>query len=179
MPPTHASTVHVMPSSQITGVCVTAPEPESQVSVVHGSPSEIGDSEAVAGLQQKVPVLYVGSWMHAPSEPHVSAVQALPSSHVNSAIHGGQSCTQPMSSRSIDWKAEDPYGQFAHRRETAESGAILVRPDFIVGWRANEVSASSTQDLLAAMAQILGRVDGELLETSHVDHKSLKDDWLP
>jgi len=73
---------------------------------------------------------------------------------------------------------EDPYGQFAHRRETAESGALLVRPDFIVGWRAQEVSTSATKDLVAAMAQILGRVDGEVLETSHVDHKSLKDNWF-
>lgn len=73
---------------------------------------------------------------------------------------------------------EDPYGQFAHRRETAESGAILVRPDFIVGWRAQEVSTSATEDLVAAMAQILGRADGEILETSHVDQISLKDNWL-
>ena len=73
---------------------------------------------------------------------------------------------------------EDPYGQFAHRRETAESGALLVRPDFIVCWRAQEVSTSATEDLVAAMAQILGRVDGEVLETSHVDHKSLKDNWF-
>jgi 2,4-dichlorophenol 6-monooxygenase len=73
---------------------------------------------------------------------------------------------------------EDPYGQFAHRRETTESGALLVRPDFIVGWRAHEASASATEDLIAAMAQILGRVDGAALATSHVDQNSLKDNWL-
>lgn len=75
---------------------------------------------------------------------------------------------------------EDPYGQFAHRRETAETGALLVRPDFIVGWRAHEVSASATEDLLAAMKQILGRVDGVALTVDHVDgdFQSLKDDWL-
>lgn len=81
---------------------------------------------------------------------------------------------------------EDPYGQFAHRREIAETGALLVRPDFIVGWRAHEVSASATEDLLAAMKQILGRVDGVALTVDHVDavdhvdgdFQSLKDDWL-
>lgn len=76
---------------------------------------------------------------------------------------------------------EDPYGQFAHLRETTETGALLVRPDFIVGWRVHEVSASATEDLVAAMAQILGRTDGAALTTDHVDKDkdSLKDDWLP
>jgi 2,4-dichlorophenol 6-monooxygenase len=74
---------------------------------------------------------------------------------------------------------EDPYGQFVHRRETTETGALVVRPDFIVGWRAPEISASATEDLLAAMAQILGRTDGVELHTDHVDDASLKDDWLP
>jgi len=73
---------------------------------------------------------------------------------------------------------EDPYGQFAHRRETAETGALLVRPDFIVGWRAHEVSTSATGDLLAAMKLILGRTEGDVLKTDHVSHESLKDDWI-
>lgn len=74
---------------------------------------------------------------------------------------------------------EDPYGQFAHRREISETGALLVRPDFIVGWRAHEVSANATTDLLAAMASILGRNVGESLTTDYVEKGFLKDDWLP
>ena len=63
---------------------------------------------------------------------------------------------------------EDPYGQFAHQREISESGALLVRPDFIVGWRTHEVSASATEDLLAAMASILGRSVGCVPKLAHL-----------
>lgn len=73
---------------------------------------------------------------------------------------------------------EDPYGQFVKLRETAESGAILVRPDFIVGWRAHEASATAAEELLAGMAQILGRTDDVQLNTGYVDNASLKDEWL-
>jgi len=52
---------------------------------------------------------------------------------------------------------EDPYGDFARVRETQETGALLVRPDSIVGWRADAVSDSATADLTHAVASILGR----------------------
>lgn len=73
---------------------------------------------------------------------------------------------------------EDPYGQFVKLRETTETGALLVRPDFIVGWRAHEVSDSATEDLLAAMARLLGRTDNAELQTGYVDRASLRDEWL-
>ncbi len=73
---------------------------------------------------------------------------------------------------------EDAYGQFANCRETAETGALLVRPDFIVGWRAHEISDSAPQDLVMAMKKILGLLEGETLETDHIDTETLTDRWL-
>ncbi len=52
---------------------------------------------------------------------------------------------------------EDHYGEFANLRETTDSGALLVRPDFHVGFRAQAISESAADDLLSAMGAILGR----------------------
>ncbi len=52
---------------------------------------------------------------------------------------------------------EDHYGEFANLRETTDSGALLVRPDFHVGFRADAWSETSASDLVAAMSKILGR----------------------
>lgn len=74
---------------------------------------------------------------------------------------------------------EDPYGRFAHLREVEETGALLVRPDFIVGWRANEISDTAAADLLEAMSSLLGRTVGDNLHTELEESEFLKDDWLP
>lgn len=52
---------------------------------------------------------------------------------------------------------DDPYGDWMRVCETEETGALLIRPDLIVGWRTEAVSANATQDLVSAMEQILGR----------------------
>ncbi|MEQ8514724.1 MAG: FAD-dependent monooxygenase, partial [Chromatocurvus sp.] len=52
---------------------------------------------------------------------------------------------------------EDPFGEFARLRETNEDGALLVRPDFIVGWRAKKLSKTPESDLRQALEQILGK----------------------
>ena len=52
---------------------------------------------------------------------------------------------------------DDPYGDWVRVREMEETGTLLVRPDLLVGWRAEAVSANATQDLVSAMEQILGR----------------------
>ena len=52
---------------------------------------------------------------------------------------------------------EDMYHDFARMRETRDDGALLVRPDVYVGWRADSFGDNATQDLLAALGQILGR----------------------
>ncbi len=52
---------------------------------------------------------------------------------------------------------EDIYGDFARVRDISETGALLVRPDNIVAWRAQEVSSESAKDLIAAMHKVLGK----------------------
>ncbi len=52
---------------------------------------------------------------------------------------------------------EDPYGDFARLRETEENGALLVRPDFIVAWRAMELTANPSSELSSAMGRLLHR----------------------
>ncbi len=52
---------------------------------------------------------------------------------------------------------EDAYFEFAGLREISESGALLVRPDMMIGWRAMAWSASATQELQAVIEKILGR----------------------
>lgn len=52
---------------------------------------------------------------------------------------------------------DDPYGDWARLREITETGAILVRPDMFVAWRADAVSDSAAKDLVSAMGNVLGR----------------------
>lgn len=51
----------------------------------------------------------------------------------------------------------DTYGDFAQAMEVAESGALLVRPDMFIGWRAADASAGSLDALLTAMRSLLAR----------------------
>ena len=52
---------------------------------------------------------------------------------------------------------EDIYGDFARVRDISETGALLVRPDNIVAWRAQEASADSAKNLVESMNKILGK----------------------
>ena len=61
---------------------------------------------------------------------------------------------------------EDPHGDFARIREVSESGALLIRPDVYVGWRAESVSADATDRLRAAMAAILAVPAKAVVKTS-------------
>jgi 2,4-dichlorophenol 6-monooxygenase len=51
----------------------------------------------------------------------------------------------------------DTYGDYARMSEIDESGALLVRPDMFIGWRAADASMSSQVQLSAALHAILGR----------------------
>jgi 2,4-dichlorophenol 6-monooxygenase len=51
----------------------------------------------------------------------------------------------------------DLYYDWAKLRETDESGAILVRPDKHIAWRAMSLAADPAAALRAAVARILGR----------------------
>ena len=55
---------------------------------------------------------------------------------------------------------DDTYGDWAAQREVSEAGAVLVRPDQFVAWRAQDISASAANDLVEAMGRILGRQAG-------------------
>jgi 2,4-dichlorophenol 6-monooxygenase len=61
---------------------------------------------------------------------------------------------------------EDPHGDFARIREAGESGALLVRPDVYVGWRAGSVSADAADRLRVAMATILAASTEAFAESS-------------
>ncbi|WP_370234023.1 MULTISPECIES: FAD-dependent oxidoreductase [Henriciella] len=54
---------------------------------------------------------------------------------------------------------EDPYGDWMSRRETAEDGALLVRPDNIVAYRAKTADGASGSGILDALNRILARAD--------------------
>ncbi len=55
---------------------------------------------------------------------------------------------------------EDPYGAWADRREIADTGALLVRPDNYVAFRAAAATGDETAQLRAALAAILDRTAG-------------------
>jgi len=54
-------------------------------------------------------------------------------------------------------EVEDPYGDFTRLREIDENGALLVRPDFIVAWRSEQLQADTSGALTAALGEVLGR----------------------
>lgn len=51
----------------------------------------------------------------------------------------------------------DLYGEWADAREIEESGCLLVRPDFHVAFRANEVTENTSEQLENALKSILGK----------------------
>lgn len=53
--------------------------------------------------------------------------------------------------------AMDIFGDWFRAAEIEEDGAILVRPDHHVAWRAPSTRATATEDLTAVMGRILGR----------------------
>lgn len=53
--------------------------------------------------------------------------------------------------------AMDIFGDWFRAAEIEEDGAILVRPDHHVAWRAPSTRATATEDLKAVMGRILGR----------------------
>ncbi|MAU40130.1 MAG: 2,4-dichlorophenol 6-monooxygenase [Kordiimonas sp.] len=52
---------------------------------------------------------------------------------------------------------EDSYGYYAKVREVEESGALLVRPDFFVGYRAPIGTDTISEELVSAMTKILAK----------------------
>jgi 2,4-dichlorophenol 6-monooxygenase len=56
---------------------------------------------------------------------------------------------------------EDSYGDYCAQSEVEEDGAVLVRPDHIVGWRAVTLPDGPTIKLCAVLEQILGRLGAD------------------
>ncbi len=50
---------------------------------------------------------------------------------------------------------QDTYGDFSRSTEVEEGGALLVRPDMFVGWRAPDASPGSLEALIPALRNIL------------------------
>jgi 2,4-dichlorophenol 6-monooxygenase len=59
-------------------------------------------------------------------------------------------------------EAQDVFGDWAEAREIAEDGCILVRPDHHVCFRHASIAANARELLAGALAQVLGRAQGEL-----------------
>ena len=51
----------------------------------------------------------------------------------------------------------DPYGEWQRIRGTSDSGAVLVRPDGHIAWRADTAGEKEQQALTEAIARLLGR----------------------
>jgi 2,4-dichlorophenol 6-monooxygenase len=52
---------------------------------------------------------------------------------------------------------QDLYGDYARVSEVEESGALLIRPDVYIGWRAQSLNETAHADLRSALSAILGR----------------------
>ena len=63
--------------------------------------------------------------------------------------------TQPRSAGIEAHRIEAPT--FAEAYGTGADGAVLVRPDGFIAWRAREPRENGGSELSAALAQILGR----------------------
>lgn len=62
---------------------------------------------------------------------------------------------------------DDVYGDWTRRREVPDAGALLVRPDRHIAWRAREPGADPARELLAALRRVLALgpgTAGEMLE---------------
>lgn len=64
----------------------------------------------------------------------------------------------PLKAYSIGWQEdyEDVYGDWARRREVADDGAVLCRPDRIVCWRSKHMADNAEAKLLQVLSSVLG-----------------------
>jgi 2,4-dichlorophenol 6-monooxygenase len=62
----------------------------------------------------------------------------------------------------VEGEYRDPRCAWLRRREIGPRGALLVRPDRFVAWRSLDAAPDPAAALGAALAQVLGRADGQL-----------------
>ena len=77
----------------------------------------------------------------------------------SSAAYAAATLGVPVAAHRIgpDGDVADVDGQWAARTGLAPEGALLIRPDDVVGWRADTLSADSDTALCRALSAILGR----------------------
>ncbi|SIN67672.1 2,4-dichlorophenol 6-monooxygenase [Parasphingorhabdus marina DSM 22363] len=68
-------------------------------------------------------------------------------------------------------EVQDIYGEWSRVREIDESGAVVVRPDHHIAWRAQGWSADGPAALMDAMKAILSAEDGPAAEASDIEEK--------
>lgn len=73
------------------------------------------------------------------------------------AMEVGKQLGLDIRSYSIGWKQdyEDPYFEWAKRREIQENGCILIRTDRFVAWRSYEMVPDFEKKLMMVMKSIL------------------------
>lgn len=77
----------------------------------------------------------------------------------DAALKVSQMLQVEMKAYAIGWRQdyEDVYFDWARRREVAENGCILVRPDRFVAWRSASMIPGCEEKLLRVMRSILSR----------------------
>ena len=90
-----------------------------------------------------------------PSLQHRRRKRRIPDAPHEVYIHVGEACA-----------ATDPRHAWRRIREFGDEGALLVRPDQIVAWRAMEGVADPLRELRAALRVVLRRTPA-LNETEH------------
>lgn len=77
----------------------------------------------------------------------------------DAALEAAQRLQVEMNAYAIGWRQdyEDVYFDWARRREIAEDGCILVRPDRFVAWRSASMIPGCEEKLLCVMRSILSR----------------------
>jgi 2,4-dichlorophenol 6-monooxygenase len=80
----------------------------------------------------------------ASGQPWVATVSCLKLPFLRVVVVGGQD-------------AQDLYFDWARKREVAEDGAVLVRPDGYVAWRALTATPEACDQLADVLARVLGR----------------------
>lgn len=77
----------------------------------------------------------------------------------DAAIKVAQKLQVEVNTYAIGWRQdyEDVYFDWARRREVAEDGCVLVRPDRFVAWRSNSMISACEEKLLHVMRSIVSR----------------------
>jgi putative polyketide hydroxylase len=77
---------------------------------------------------------------------------------VNAAQEMARPAGVEMATYRMGVDVQDVEGRWPEKYGVTDTGAVLVRPDGIVAWRASGTSDTPARALSAALAQVLGAV---------------------